>query len=181
MQDGDETKVETTKTALRRIDISNLIEMIERGFIHFKIEEFNKFSPCFEELAKEQHPKFLVFACIDSRVCLSRVLDFRPGDAFMARNIANFVLGFNQVEVILVIGHSKCGGIKTLMALPDDAAPTYDFIHDWIKIGLPAKAKVMAEFGNEPFEIQCKMCEKKSFRFEVSTLEPNPSSGFEFS
>lgn len=40
MQDGDETKVETTETELRRIDISNLIEMIERGFIHFKIEEF---------------------------------------------------------------------------------------------------------------------------------------------
>lgn len=192
MQDGNETKVEMAETALRRIDISDPIEMIKRGFYHFKKEEFDMFPEYFQELAEAQHPKFLVFACSDSRVCPSRVLNFQLGQAFMARNIANLVPGFNQVrhsesgavieyavtalevEVILVIGHSKCGGIEALMTLPDDAAHTYDFIHDWIKIGLPAKAKVMAEFGNEPFEIQCKMCEKEAVNVSLINLLTYP-------
>ncbi|RVW53114.1 Carbonic anhydrase, chloroplastic [Vitis vinifera] len=43
----------------------------------------------YKKLAKGQHPKFLVFACSDSRVCPSHVLNFKPGQAFMVRNIAN--------------------------------------------------------------------------------------------
>jgi len=191
---SSELAVEPTETALRRIDISESdpIEMIKRGFFHFKNEEFDMFPEYFQELAKAQHPKFLVFACSDSRVCPSRVLNFQLGQAFIARNIANLVPGFNQVKhsesgavieyavtvlevkVILVIGHSKCGGIEALMALPDDAAPTYDFINDWIKIGLPAKAKVMAEFGNEPFEIQRKMCEKEAVNVSLINLLTYP-------
>ncbi|CAK8571787.1 unnamed protein product [Lathyrus sativus] len=33
----------------------------------------------------------LVFACSDSRVCPSRILDFQPGEAFVIKNIANMV------------------------------------------------------------------------------------------
>lgn len=35
-----------------------------------------------------------------------------------------------------------------------------DFIEDWVKIGLPAKAKVTAEHGDKPFGDQCACCEK---------------------
>lgn len=35
-----------------------------------------------------------------------------------------------------------------------------DFIEDWVKIGLPAKAKVKAELGDAPFADQCGLCEK---------------------
>lgn len=42
--------------------------------------------------------QFLVFACSDSRVCPSHVLNFQPGDAFMVRNIANMVPPFDQVH-----------------------------------------------------------------------------------
>ena len=37
-----------------------------------------------------------------------------------------------------------------------------DFIDEWVKIGLPAKVKVQAEFGDLPLEVQCKHCEKVS-------------------
>ncbi|KAI7754076.1 hypothetical protein M8C21_009591, partial [Ambrosia artemisiifolia] len=105
---------------------------------------------------------FLIFACSDSRVSPTNILNLRPGEAFMARNIANLVPEFNKpkhagvgaiieyaikhlnVEVIVVIGHSRCGGIERLLSLPDDET-SYDFIDDWVSIGEPAKAKVIAE------------------------------------
>nr|GMC97323.1 carbonic anhydrase 2 isoform X2 [Ipomoea batatas] len=70
---------------------------------------------------------FMVFACADSRVCPSHVLDFQPGEAFVVRNIANMVPAYDKtkysgvgaaieyavlhlkVENIVVIGHSACG------------------------------------------------------------------------
>ncbi|KAI5419635.1 hypothetical protein KIW84_043700 [Lathyrus oleraceus] len=82
--------------------------------------------------------QFLVFACSDSRVCPSHILDFQPGEAFVVRNIANMVPPYHKtkhsgtgaaieyavihlkVENIVVIGHSSCGGIKGLMSIPDD-------------------------------------------------------------
>ncbi|MQK22544.1 carbonic anhydrase, partial [Escherichia coli] len=82
-------------------------------------------------------PKFMVIACADSRVCPSNILGFQPGEVFMIRNIANlvpvmkngpsecnaaleFAVTTLQVENILVIGHSSCAGIETLMNMQED-------------------------------------------------------------
>nr|VDD59916.1 unnamed protein product [Brassica oleracea] len=85
--------------------------------------------------------QFLVFACSDSRVSPSHILNFQPGEAFIVRDIANMVPLYDKtqhsgtgaameypitklnVETILVIGHSRCGGIKGLMSIEDDSAP----------------------------------------------------------
>ncbi|KAK6242085.1 hypothetical protein SCA6_007474 [Theobroma cacao] len=114
------------------------VKRIETGFLHFKKEKYEKNPDLYGELAKGQSPKFLVFACSDSRVCPSHILDFQPGEAFMVRNIANMVPPYDKtkysgvgaaieyavlhlkVENIVVIGHSCCGGIKGLMSIPDD-------------------------------------------------------------
>jgi hypothetical protein len=44
--------------------------------------------------------QYMVFACSDSRVCPSHVLDFHPGDAFVVRNIANMVPPFDKVNTL---------------------------------------------------------------------------------
>lgn len=41
--------------------------------------------------------QFMVFACSDSRVCPSHVLDFQPGEAFVVRSVANLVPTYDQV------------------------------------------------------------------------------------
>ncbi|KAA8530239.1 hypothetical protein F0562_004948 [Nyssa sinensis] len=164
----------------------NPVERIKNGFIHFKREKYDKNPGLYSELARGQSPKFMVFACADSRVCPSHVLDFQPGEAFMVRNVANIVPPYDQVkyagvgsaveyavlhlkvEYIVVIGHSCCGGIKGLMSFPFDGPNSTDFIEDWVKICLPAKDKVKAEHGDAPFPEQCAYCEKVISNFPSS-------------
>nr|TKS03924.1 carbonic anhydrase 2-like isoform X2 [Populus alba] len=165
---------------------------ILEGFHRFKTTKFDKYPELYRELAEGQSPKFLVFACSDSRVSPSHVLDFQPGEAFMVRNIANLVPAFNQlrysgvgatieyavvtleVENILVIGHSRCGGIKRLMTHPEDGSTANDFVDDWVKIGLPAKAKVKAEFGDLPLCEQIHKCEKEAVNLSLINLQTYP-------
>ncbi|KAF2311407.1 hypothetical protein GH714_022736 [Hevea brasiliensis] len=158
------------------------VQRIKNGFHYFMK---NKYDPA---VIEGQQPKFLVFACSDSRVGPSHVLDFQPGEAFMFHNIANLVPAFNQlrysgvgavieyavkyleVENILIIGHSHCGGIDTLMSLPEDGSTSNDFVDDWVKIGLPAKAKVRAEHPNLSHEEQCHICEKVKPPYSFSSI-----------
>ncbi|KAF8399712.1 hypothetical protein HHK36_015582 [Tetracentron sinense] len=179
----------------RRVDVSLFDPAVERmkdGFIRFKIEKYDKYPDLYAELAKGQSPKFLVFACSDSRVCPSHVLDFQPGEAFMVRNIANMVPPYNQlrysgtgaaieyavlvlkVENIVVIGHSRCGGIEGLMNLPADGSTSTYFVEDWIKIGLPAKDKVEAENGHLPFPEKCAHCEREAVNVSLVNLLSYP-------
>lgn len=51
--------------------------------------------------------QFLVFACSDSRVCPSHILNFQPGDAFVVRNIANMVPPFDQVHYQTITIHKS--------------------------------------------------------------------------
>ncbi|XP_061365374.1 carbonic anhydrase 2-like [Gastrolobium bilobum] len=168
------------------------VEKIIEGFTDFKINEFDKHPDLYAELALDQKPKFLVFACSDSRVSPTFILNFQPGEAFMVRNIANMVPPFNQlrysgvgaaieyaitaleVSNILVIGHSRCGGIKRLMKHPEDGSAPFDFIDDWVKIGLPAKIKVLKEYEDYDSEEQCKFCEKESVNNSLVNLRTYP-------
>ncbi|KAK2663775.1 hypothetical protein Ddye_002349 [Dipteronia dyeriana] len=182
------------------------VERIKDGFMYFKTWKFEydftifrittfvkiESPELYNQLAQTQHPKFLVFACSDSRVCPSHVLDFQPGEAFIVRNIGNMVPAFNQlrhsgvgatiefafvnlkVENILVIGHSHCGGIERLMSLPEDGSTSLDFIDDWVKIGLPAKAKVKADFGHVTEKEQKSQCEREAVNVSLTNLLSYP-------
>ncbi|CBI15024.3 unnamed protein product, partial [Vitis vinifera] len=51
---------------------------------------------------------------------------------------------------------------------------TLDFIDDWVKIGLPAKAKVKSEWGDKSFEQHCQYCEKESGNSSLVNLLSDP-------
>ncbi|NBH31824.1 hypothetical protein D3Z30_12880 [Staphylococcus warneri] len=168
------------------------VERIKTGFVKFKTEKYITNPALYDELSKGQSPKFMVFACSDSRVCPSHVLDFQPGEAFVVRNVANMVPPFNQtkyagvgaaveyavlhlkVQEIIVIGHSRCGGIKGLMTFPDEGPHTTDFIEDWVKVCLPAKSKVIAEHGSTALDDQCVQCEKEAVNVSLGNLLTYP-------
>ncbi|KAG1346896.1 carbonic anhydrase 2 [Cocos nucifera] len=168
------------------------VERMKTGFELFKKEVYDKKPDLFSQLAEGQSPKFMVFACADSRVCPSVVLNYQPGEAFTIRNIANMVPPYDQtkyagvgsaieyavlhlkVENIVVIGHSRCGGIKGLMSVKDDGTTSTDFIEAWVKIGLPARDKVKAQHGGLPFEDQCTLCEKEAVNVSLQNLLTYP-------
>ncbi|KAI3892696.1 hypothetical protein MKW92_051732 [Papaver armeniacum] len=168
------------------------VNRMKTGFFQFKKGKYETDPELFMELSKGQSPKFMVFACSDSRVCPSHILGFQPGEAFIVRNIANMVPPCCQskysgvgaaieyavlilkVEHIVVIGHSCCGGIQGLMSLCEDGSTSTDFIEEWVKIGLPAKSKVKAAGSNAPVSDLHEQCEKEAVNVSLCNLLTYP-------
>ncbi|ONM22366.1 carbonic anhydrase4 [Zea mays] len=172
---------------------------LKARFMDFKQRNYVENFSNYQNLAEQQTPKFMVIACADSRVCPTAVLGFQPGEAFTVRNVANLVPpyehegsetsaaldnikaflrlahlpSFAQVENVLVVGHSRCGGIQALMSMKDDST-SGSFIKNWVSIGKSARLSTRAAAGNLSFDMQCKHCEKESINSSLLNLLTYP-------
>ncbi|AGH81825.1 carbonate dehydratase [Psychromonas sp. CNPT3] len=124
------------------------------GYQRFRNEYYPKNKEYLLKLAEEgQSPKVVIIACSDSRVDPTLILDCYPGELFVIRNVANLVppcedndndnfhgtsaaLEFAvtklNVESIIVLGHTQCGGIKALMDNTDKHMQG-SFIDKWMQ------------------------------------------------
>ncbi|XP_050211105.1 beta carbonic anhydrase 5, chloroplastic isoform X2 [Mercurialis annua] len=167
-----------------------LFDDMKQHFMNFKKNTYMENLKHFENLSKGQSPKFMVIACADSRVCPSNILGFQPGEAFVVRNVANMVPSYESgpsetnaalefavnslnVENILIIGHSCCGGIRALMSMHDDVE-TSSFIGSWVSVGMNARLKTKAAATNLSFDRQCRHCEKESVNCSLTNLLTYP-------
>ncbi|KAL0872662.1 hypothetical protein Bca101_022367 [Brassica carinata] len=74
-----------------------------------------------------------------------------------------------EVENILVIGHSRCGGIQALMSMEGEG-DSRNFIHNWVVVGKKAKESTKAVASNLHFDHQCQHCEKTSINHSLERL-----------
>ena len=122
-----------------------------KGYRDFRAGDYQNQKDLYEALGtKGQKPKILLIGCIDSRVDPSDIFNAYPGQMFVARNVANlvpspeandsfhgttaaieFAVEVVGVELIVVMGHESCGGVKGCIAgLGHD--PDGGYVNKWV-------------------------------------------------
>ena len=169
-------------------------ERLTEGYRAFLDDRFDRERSRYEELAESgQTPKIMLIGCCDSRVSPEVIFDARPGEMFVARNIANLVPPFQpddnlhgtsaaleygvqalRVEHIVVLGHGRCGGIR---AGADDAQgplSSGDFIGRWITLIGPAAQRTGGRGRNETLEGYVERLALASVQQSIANLRTFP-------
>lgn len=160
------------------------------GFKRFRDEYFCREDSPYRVLRNGQHPTTLVIACSDSRTDPSLILQCKPGEIFVVRNVANIVppyesdTGYHgvssaieyavrnlEVSNIIVLGHSSCGGIEALMK--NDASADSEFINKWLSVIAPVREEVMEQYGSVDKK-SCTVCEKAGILRSLDNLMTFP-------
>ncbi len=116
----------------------------------------------YRRLATEgQRPRAMVISCCDSRVHVTSIFGADQGEFFIHRNIANLVPPYEEgggqhgtsaaieyavtalkVAHLIVMGHSRCGGVAGCHAMCSGEAPELEdrssFVGRWMDILRPA-------------------------------------------
>lgn len=127
-------------------------EKMVEGYKEFRNKYAHGDSSIMQYLSRHgQKPKIMVVACCDARVDPALILQCDPGDLFVVRNVANIVppyekdeahhgtsaaleygVCFLKIKHLILLGHSQCGGIKTL--LNHCETNPNDFITNWVSL-----------------------------------------------
>ena len=129
-------------------------QLIE-GYRRFREKSWERERERWAELREGQSPEVMILACADSRSDPAQIFDSRPGEMFVARNIAALAppyetsaglhgvsaaleFAVTQLEVgeILVMGHGMCGGCAAALTGSFDDVPPGEghFIGDWVRM-----------------------------------------------
>ena len=166
------------------------IDHLLEGFKRFQHQHFGDDGGIFDTLRDGQHPSTLVIGCCDSRVHPPMLMDSAPGEVFTVRNVANLVppnepdnphasvaaaLEFAvlslEVQHVIVLGHSSCGGIRALMqrsTLPDSA------LGRWLRIAEPARRFVCTHHAGVSQEKQLALAERAAVLVSLENLLSYP-------
>src|SRR3954466_12231861 len=151
------------------------MQQLIEGYRRFRQNNWARERERWAELAEGQSPQVMILACADSRSDPAEIFDARPGEMFVARNIAALAppyetssglhgvsaaleFAVTQLEVgeILVMGHGMCGGCAAaLTGQFDNTEPGEGhFIADWVRMLSDARDDIRAnhpELAREAF------------------------------
>jgi len=170
--------------------MSKEIDYLIKGYKNFRHQYFEKDKALYENLVTiGQRPRYLIVACSDSRVDPAIILDCKPGDLFVIRNVANLIppcefdshyhgtsaaLEFGicglGIKDIIILGHSQCGGITALLENYKNSKSFQmnSFLSKWIEIAKPACDKTIHDHPELTTCDQADICAKHSL---LSSLE----------
>jgi carbonic anhydrase len=169
-------------------------ERLTEGYRAFLDDRFDREKSRYEELADSgQTPKIMLIGCCDSRVSPEIIFDARPGEMFVARNVANLVPPFSpddqlhgtsaaleyavqalKVEHIVVLGHGRCGGIRAFADDTQGPLSPGDFIGRWITLIGPAAQRTGGRGRNESFEDYVERLSLASIQQSLTNLRTFP-------
>ncbi|AOO79703.1 carbonic anhydrase [Bosea vaviloviae] len=169
-------------------------ERLTEGYRAFLDDRFDREKSRYEELADSgQTPKIMLIGCCDSRVSPEIIFDARPGEMFVARNVANLVPPFSpddqlhgtsaaleyavqalRVEHIVVLGHGRCGGIRAFADDTQGPLSPGDFIGRWITLIGPAAQRTGGRGRNESFEDYVERLSLASIQQSLANLRTFP-------
>ena len=166
------------------------IERLMEGHQRFRGRYSYEEASLLAELAeKGQSPDVALVSCCDSRVDPAIIMDCKPGDLFIIRNVANlvppcepdgtyhgtsaaleFAVNGLGVSHIIVLGHAKCGGVQALMSEDDSDANKSDFIHNWMSIAKDAAAEAANNEQLKTDEERQQYCEQAVVKTSLNNL-----------
>ncbi|MDY6829654.1 MAG: carbonic anhydrase [Pseudomonadota bacterium] len=171
-------------------DVDALIE----GFARYKAAYQNN-PERHQRLISQQRqpPRVMMVACCDSRVDPAIITDSRAGDIFVLRNIANLVppmseqhryaetsaaiefgVCYLEVETLIVMGHSRCGGIGTLVnRLIDESLPSHP-LEEWTAIAEPVATEVLRDHPQMPLDQKICACSRAALSVSLTNLLTYP-------
>lgn len=139
-----------------------------KGNEKFREVSFPKFETNLKDsVEKGQKPEVLFIGCSDSRVTPDLMLDTKPGDMFIIRNVGNFVPPYKidddyhgnsaaiqyavsvlNVKHIIICGHSHCGACRSLHD-GVEGGEEVSHIKKWLELGKRAKEYTLLAMGSE--------------------------------
>ena len=164
------------------------------GYRRFREKDWAHERERWSELAEGQSPQVMILSCADSRVDPAQIFDGRPGEMFVARNIAalappyetsegyhgisaslEFAVTQLKVGEILVMCHGMCGGCAAaLTGQFDDTEPGEGhFIADWVQMLNEARDKVRARHAELDREAFLDM-EREAVKVSLANLRTFP-------
>ncbi len=142
-------------------------------------------------LKQDQKPIAIIIGCCDSRVDPAIILDCDPGDLFVIRNVANLVPPYENdrhyhgtsaalefgvcslnIPNIIVLGHSECGGIRSLLEEKPNKKRT--FISKWMSLVKIPTATQMKKYSPLTFKQKEELYNKKSLMGSLKNLMTFP-------
>jgi carbonic anhydrase len=174
------------------VDLADIAAFLA-GFERFQKRYFGGGESVFARLRQGQSPRALVISCCDSRADPGMLLGAGPGEIFVVRNVANLVPPYSDsaelpgiradiefavkelnVERIIVLGHSGCGGIGALMDGEGEPGGRFEFIGAWVSIARAARERVLREMAGESRAVQRKACEQEAIALSLENLRTFP-------
>jgi carbonic anhydrase len=172
-------------------DLAAHWEVLRDGFRRFHSKVFAENQDLYERAAASpQQPHTLFITCADSRIDPEALVQARPGELFVSRNIGNMAPAYGEmlggvsavieyavaaldVSQIVVCGHTNCGAMNALLDRPSvSRMPTVD---RWLHNAEAALSVARARHPEVNGEVLLTKLVEENVLLQLAHLRTHPS------